>query len=246
VDQPTVPARCVGIIGGMSPQSTVTYYQTIVRLHFEATGEHTYPRILIGSIPFQLISDASHEDDWDRVRDLVQAEGDALTAAGADFLLIATNTIHKVVPQLGFSRPLLSIFDAVARAADEVGYKRLGLTGTRFTMSDGFYTDAMEKRGLEVVIPSEQDQEIIHRIIYEELVRGEVLPESVSAFSEIGKRLLDAGADAVLLGCTELELLTRGGSAGVPILDTTFVHARAAWEQATGRVEYPMIPAGGT
>lgn len=237
--------KCIGIIGGMSPQSTVTYYQTIVRLHYEAEGDHAYPRIVIGSIPFQQISDACHDGNWDRVRDIVQDEGDALTVAGADFLLISANTIHKIMHGLRFSRPLLTIYDAVAVAAREQGMTRLGLTGTGFTMADGFYEEALRERDLEVVLPSEEDQEAVHRIIYDELTTGTVLPESQRAFAEVSARLRDAGADAVLLACTELELLTRDFDLGVPALDTTFAHAEAAWKVATGRAEYPLVTLSG-
>jgi len=227
----------------MSPQSTVTYYQTIVRLHHEATGSHDYPRVLIGSIPFQPVSDACHDGDWEAVRQLVQAEGDALVAGGADFLLIAANTIHKVLPDLRLSRGLLTIYDAVTVAAEERGFSRLGLTGTGFTMSDGFYQKALEARGLAVVVPVDEDQKTIHRIIYEELVRSTITGPSREAFSAVGRRLVEAGADAVLLACTELELLTRQSSLGVPTLDTTLAHARAAWEQATHRAEYRLFTA---
>lgn len=238
--------KCIGIIGGMSAQSTVTYYQTIIDLHHAVTGNHSYPRIVIGSIPFQPVSDASHEGDWDGVRRLVQEEGDALISAGADFLLIATNTIHKVLPELVFAKPLLTIYDAVAVAAGERNYTRLGLTGTRFTMSDGFYEQELITRGLDVVIPSQQDQERIHHIIYDELVSGVVREESREIFSTIAGRLRKDGAEAVLLACTELELLTRDFQMSVPLLDTTLAHAEAAWKEATGRAEYSLYITSGT
>ncbi len=237
--------RTIGIIGGMSAESTVTYYQTIHQLHREATGGHDYPRVVIGSIPFGPIAEASHAGDWAAIIRMVQAEGDALAAAGADFLVIATNTIHKVVPELDLACPLLSILDAVAVAARQQGRQRLGLTGTMYTMTDGFYREGLEERGLGVVIPEEEDRETIHRIIYDELVSGEVRLESVARFGEVAARLGAAGADAILLACTELELLTRSGGLPVPVLDTTYIHARAAWEQATGRVDYPLIVGGG-
>lgn len=237
---------CIGIIGGMSPQSTVTYYQTIIDLHYAEFGEHSYPRIVIGSIPFKPVEDLSHGGDWDGITALVQDEGDALTAAGADFLIISANTIHKVIPGLAFSRPLLTVYDAVKRAADETGCRSLGLTGTSFTMADGFYRDALEERGLKVILPATADQDVIHQIIYGELVRGEVVPESVRKFGEIGERLIEAGAEKVLLGCTELEMLTREGSVTVPFLDTAFTHAKAAWEQATGQTSHMLMKTGGT
>lgn len=235
--------KTIGIIGGMSPESTVTYYETIVRTHYRAMEEHDYPRILIGSVPFQPISDACHEGAWSTVRDLIQAEADALAAAGADFLLIAANTPHKVVPDLTLPRPLLAIYDAVSVTAEEAGYRSLGLTGTDFTMSDGFFQRALEERDLEVVLPEPQDRERIHRMIYDDLVRGEVTAAHRMLFTEIGERLLEGGADAVLLACTELELLTRAGDFVFPTLDTTTLHAKAAWSHALGRREYAMLPA---
>jgi len=236
---------CIGIIGGMSPQSTVTYYQTIINLHYAKFDVHSYPRIVIGSIPFQPVEDLSHKGDWDGITALVQDEGDALTAAGADFLIISANTIHKVVPDLAFSRPLLTVYDAVKGAADDIGCRSLGLTGTSFTMADGFYRDALEERGLEVILPTTADQDVIHQIIYRELVRGEIVPESVRKFGEIGERLIEAGAEKVLLGCTELEMLTRDGTVTVPFLDTAYTHAKAAWEQATGQASHMLMNTGG-
>jgi len=237
--------RCIGIIGGMSAESTATYYLHIHHLHFAATNRHDYPRIVIGSIPFEAVSEASHEGDWEAIRRLVQAEGEALEAAGADFLLIATNTIHKVMPELRLSRPLLALYDAVAASAAEREIQTLGLTGTRFTMSDGFYAEALEARGLKVIIPAETDQDTIHRIIYDELTAGVVEPASQQAFAEAGSRLVERGAEAVLLGCTELEMLTRDGAVDLPLLDTTTAHAEAAWKYATGRADYPLFVGAG-
>ena len=176
---------------------------------------------------------------------MIQAEGEALAAAGADFLMILANTPHKVVPDLALPIPLLTVYDAVAITAKGIGFRKIGLTGTNFTMSDGFYKTALEERGLEVVLPPGDDREIIHRIIYDELVTGLVRPESQETFADIAQRLGESGADVVLLGCTELELLTRERALEVPSIDTTFVHAVAAWEQAIGKAEYPMIEPGG-
>lgn len=241
----TSPHSCIGMIGGMSPQSTITYYDTIIRAHHGSYGDHTYPRIVIGSIPFQPLQDASHDGDWGLIAELVQAEGEALAAAGADFLMILANTVHKVVPDLSLPLPLLTVYDAVARTANGIGFRKIGLTGTDFTMSDGFYRAALEERGLEVVLPEPEDRQTIHRIIYDELVAGIVRPGSQEAFAEIALRLAGQGAEVVLLGCTELELLTRDRSLEAPSLDTTFTHATAAWKHATGQEAYPLIPAGG-
>ncbi len=237
---------CIGMIGGMSPQSTITYYQTIIRVHYASYADHSYPRILIGSIPFQPLSDACHEGDWGAIRDMIQAEGEALAAAGADFLMILANTPHKVVPLLNLPRPLLTVYDAVASTAKGIGFRKIGLTGTDFTMSDGFYQAALEERDLDVVLPDPEDRETIHRIIYDELVTGLVTEESQEAFARIAVRLGEKGAEVVLLGCTELELLTRNRSLEVPSLDTTFAHAVAAWKHATGQEQYPLIEPGGS
>jgi aspartate racemase len=132
----------------------------------------------------------------------------------------------------------------VARTAGGIGFTKIGLTGTDFTMSDGFYQAALEERGLEVVLPEPEDRQAIHRIIYDELVAGIVRPESQDAFAEIAVRLARQGAEVVLLGCTELELLTRDRSLKAPSIDTTFTHAVAAWKHATGQEEYPLVTAG--
>jgi len=234
------------MIGGMSPQSTITYYETIVRVHFATYTDHSYPRIVIGSLPFQPLNDASHEGDWGFIRDEIQAEGEALASAGADFLMILANTPHKVVPDLDLPVPLLTIYDAVAATARGIGFRKIGLTGTNFTMSDGFYQAALEERDLEVVLPEVEDRETIHRTIYDELVSGLVTEESQEVFGEIAVRLAEQGAEVVLLGCTELELLTRKRTLEVPSIDSTFAHAVAAWKQATGQEEYPMIEPGGS
>ncbi len=232
----TLPS--VGIVGGMSPESTVTYYQQIVHRHTREFGNHAYPRILIASVSFQQYMDWQHEGAWDRIAAGLQKELEALARAGASYAVVATNTMHKALPAIKSPIPVLSILDAVSRYARKEGIKKLGLTGTKFTMSDGFYARGLEERGLGVVIPSAEEQETINSIIYDELIRGVVNPSSVERFAAIVGRLADRGAEAVLLGCTELELLTRERPLSVRVLDTTRIHAEAAWELAVGRLSF--------
>jgi aspartate racemase len=226
----------VGIVGGMSPESTVTYYQHIVHRHTAECANHAYPRIIIASVSFQQYMDWQHAGTWDRIAAGLQKELEVLALAGASYVVLATNTMHKALPEIKSPIPVLSILDAVSRHACKEGLERLGLTGTKFTMSDGFYSQGLEKRGLGVVLPSTEEQEAINKIIYYELIQGIVNPSSVQQFAEIVGKLADRGAEAVLLGCTELELLTRERSLPAQTLDSTRIHADAAWEVAVGRV----------
>lgn len=218
----------------MSPESTITYYQQIVRQHQNEFEKHDYPRIVIASVSFQQFIDWQHAGDWSRIAEELEKEFEAVAKAGADFAILATNTMHKVLPGIKTEIPVLSVLDAVGDFAKERGIKSIGLTGTRFTMSDGFYAQGLEERGLKVVIPTSDEQEIIHRIIYEELIQGEIKPDSVSKFTEVSRNLSQNGADAILLGCTELELLSRENSLPVPTLDSTRIHAEAAWKISVG------------
>jgi len=225
-------ALTIGIIGGMSPESTVAYYQHIIRSHLEKFGDHSYPRIIIASVSFQQFINWQHEGFWERIAEELMKEFQAVAAAGADFAILATNTMHKILPQINSPIPVLSIIDAVADYAKANDVKNIALTGTRFTMSDGFYREGLEKHSLSVSLPSEPEQERIHNIIYNELVRGEINSRSVKDFNEIAQSLLNLGADAVLLGCTELALLTQETSASMKLIDSTGVHADAALKAA--------------
>jgi aspartate racemase len=229
----------IGIVGGMSPESTITYYQQIVRRHQATLHNHGYPRMVIASVSFQQYVDWQHAGAWDQVAAGLQREFAAVAAAGADFAILATNTMHKVLPQISSPVPVLHILDAVAEHARAAGVRAVGLTGTAFTMGDGFYAAGLQSRGLAVVLPTTAEQAAIHRIIYDELIRGEIVPASVAEFTTIAQGLVARGADAVLLACTELELLTRPAPLPVPVLDTTQIHADTAWEIAVGRRPLP-------
>lgn len=224
----------IGIVGGMSPESTVTYYHHIVRRHQAEYHDHSYPRIAIISVSFQKYIDWQHDGDWDQITRGLECEFQKAAAAGADFALLATNTMHKVLPSVNSPIPILSILDAVGGYTKINRVKTLGLTGTKFTMGGGFYVEGLESRGLNVVIPFAAEQEVIHNIIYKELIFGKVNPLSARDFSEIAQGLISRGAEAILLACTELELLTRGLLIQLMCLDSTQIHADAAWEIAIG------------
>lgn len=228
-------ALCIGIIGGMSPESTVTYYQHIVRRHRTEFGDHSYPRIVIASVSFQKYVDWQHKGDWDRITTELRREFQAVAAAGAGFAVLATNTMHKVLPFIESPIPVLNVLDAVVSYAKGAGIRSVGLTGTMFTMSDGFYSRGLESRGLSVIVPDAAEQERIHRIIYDELITGDVRDSSVESFRLIADALLSGGAEAVVLGCTELQMLVRGEGFKGRTIDSTLVHAEAAWEMSTNQ-----------
>lgn len=231
----TQQSLTIGIVGGMSPESTVSYYQHIVRRHQLDFHNHSYPRIVIASVSFQRYIEWQHEGAWDRIAKELESEFQAVAAAGADFAVLATNTMHKVLPQTSSPIPVLSIIDVVARYSKAKGIKRVGLTGTRFTMSDGFYAEGLEARGLKVLLPNKSGQEMIHNIIYNELIFGKVNSASAQKFDEAARDLLNRGADAVILGCTELALLMQEVPAHSEYIDSTQIHADAAWEVSIGR-----------
>jgi aspartate racemase len=227
-------ALSIGIVGGTSPESTAHYYLHIVHRHFREYGDHSYPRILIASLNFQEMLRWQEEGNVDALAGALSRECQALAAGGADFALLAANTMHMYLPRMKSPLPMLTVYDAVADAARAAGLKRLGLTGTRLTMSEPFYREGLKERGLEVVLPSQEDQEAIHRIIFAELVRGVVTPTSALVFGDICRRLMGAGADGILLACTELGMLIAKDVPRFPCLDTAEVHAEAAWRKALG------------
>lgn len=232
----------IGIVGGMSPESTVVYYRRIVRRHLESFGDHSYPRVVVASVSFQQYVEWQHGQDWAAITRGLEGEFRAIAAAGADFALLATNTMHKVLPDISSPVPVLNIMDVVARHALGRGLSRLGLTGTLFTMSDGFYARGLEERGLGVVVPDGAQQGRIHRIIYDELIEGRVEGASVKGFAAIAEDLTRRGAEAILLGCTELGLLTGPAAFPTEAIDSTLLHADAAWEVAVGA--RPLVGAG--
>lgn len=226
--------KTIGILGGMSPESTVAYYEYLTRTYTERYGDYGYPPIVIYSVSFQPYVDWPAAGRWDLVAEGLGAAAQKLEAAGADFILIATNTMHRVLDevQARVTVPLLSLLEVVGEAVEERGWQRVGLLGTRFTMESDLYTRPLGERGIEVLVPDPEARSEVDRVIYEELVAGEINPASRARFKEIVVSLEQAGAEGVILGCTEIPLLLRPQESALPLVDTTRVHAEAALEYA--------------
>ena len=224
----------IGILGGMSPESTVAYYETITRTYTERFGDYGYPEVLIHSVSFQPYVDWPNLGRWDLVGSGLAAAAQGLERAGADFVLIATNTMHIVVDDVraAIGVPVLNLLDVVGDAIERAGLTKVGLLGTAFTMSHPLYRDALGPRGIEVLVPGEADQATVHRVIYDELVAGKVLDASRQAYVEIVGRLVARGAQGMILGCTEIPLLVGEADVSVSLFDTTRLHAEAALQLA--------------
>lgn len=222
--------KTIGLIGGMSWESTIPYYEIINTCVKEALGGLHSARILLYSVEFDEIEKCQASGDWARSADILADAAQKLEAAGADFLLICTNTMHKVEPQIR-SRvhiPIIHIVDAVADVLEAEGVTRVGLLGTKYTMTQDFYKQKLMDRGLEVLIPGPEDVERVNDIIFHELCVGTIREESRQCYSRVIETLKAAGAQAVILGCTEIGLLVRPEDSVLPIFDTTLVHAQKA------------------
>jgi aspartate racemase len=224
----------IGILGGMSPESTVAYYEYITRTYTERYGDYGYPEIIIYSVSFQPYVDWPNQERWDLVAQGLARAAQKLEAAGADLILIATNTMHLVFDQVQGSvqTPMLSLLDAVAEAILARGLDRVGLLGTRFTMEKAFYQDALARHGITVLVPDAADREYVNAVIYDELVAGQIRDQSRAGFAAIVRRLAERGAEGVILGCTEIPLLIAEADVGLPLFDTTAIHAEAALQYA--------------
>jgi len=227
--------KTIGLIGGMSWESTASYYRLINEAVKQRLGGLHSAKLVLCSVDFAEIERMQAAGDWDSSGVLLAGAARALESAGADFLLLCTNTMHKVAPaiQTAVHIPFLHIADATADAIKAAGLSRVGLLGTRFTMEQDFYTGRLrERHGLEVLVPGLPDREVVHRVIYDELCLGHVVDASRGAYRRIIAGLVDRGAEAIVLGCTEISLLVRGDDASVPLFDTTDLHARKAVDWA--------------
>jgi aspartate racemase len=227
--------KTIGLLGGMSWESTVPYFQVLNREVGRRLGGLHSARILLLSLDFQEIETLQHQGRWEELGTILAREARTIQEAGADFLVLCTNTMHLVAPAIeaAIQIPLLHIADATALRIREAGLSRVGLLGTRFTMEEPFYRGRLqEHHGLEVMVPPAEDRALVHRVIYEELVLGKILPASRREYQRIAKALEREGAQGVILGCTEIGLLLKPGDAGVPLFDTALIHAEAAVEMA--------------
>jgi len=227
--------KTIGLIGGMSWESTLQYYRLINETIKDRLGGLHSAKIILYSVDFHDIERLQQACDWEAAGALLAGAARSLEGAGSDFLVLCTNTLHKVAPRIeaAVAIPLLHIADPTAGEIKRAGYSKVGLLGTRFTMEQAFYRERLsERHGLQVIIPDAEDRHAIHRIIFEELCLGSTLPESRSACRSIMGRLASQGAEAIILGCTEISLLVTQQDSEVPLFDTTTLHARAAAEQA--------------
>jgi aspartate racemase len=223
--------KTIGLLGGMSWESTELYYRWINEGVKARLGGLHSARIALVSVDFQEIEDLQHRGDWDAAGKALARAAQRIEAAGADFLVICTNTMHKVAPAItaAIAIPLLHIADATAERIEASGYHTIGLLGTNFTMEQDFYRGRLvERHGLDVLVPDEADRRIVHRIIYEELVLGQVQDASRSEYLRIIDALAARGAEAIILGCTEITLLVQQEHTAIPLFDTTAIHAEAA------------------
>jgi len=227
--------KTIGLIGGMSWESTQFYYQQINRAVRERLGGLHSAKILLYSVDFAPIEQFQHAGDWPATADVLSNAAQSLEVGGADFFLICTNTMHKVADVIAgsVSIPLLHIADATGQVLRDDGIKRVGLLGTAFTMKESFYKDHIsEHYGIEVVVPDAADIKRVHDIIYQELCLGEVRDGSRKKYLEVIDRLREQDCEAIILGCTEIGMLVKQVDTDIKLYDTTEIHAQAAVERA--------------
>ncbi|WP_321392892.1 aspartate/glutamate racemase family protein [Emcibacter sp.] len=226
--------KTIGLIGGLSWESTATYYKLMNRIAGDCLGGIHSARLLMWSFDFAEVAELQAAGDWDRLHDLMIQAGRTLQDGGADALIICTNTMHKCVDLMeeALYVPILHICDVTAKAIWQQESRAPILLGTRYTMEQAFYRDRLARNGVAVVVPEKDDRDEIHRIIYDELCKGKILPESKQAYLEIINRLAGKGADGVILGCTEIGLLIGQEDLELPVFDTTILHTTAAMDWA--------------
>jgi aspartate racemase len=223
--------KTIGLLGGMSWESSLEYYRLLNQLVRERLGGSHSAKIAMVSLDFAAIEQLQMEGDWEGAARIMIASARQIEAAGADLLLICTNTMHLMAEevQAAIQIPLLHIVDATAQAVISQGVQKVGLLGTSFTMEKDFYRGRLEKEhGLEVLVPDQDGRDLVHRVIYDELVLGSIREESRKAYRQVIQSLVDRGAQGIILGCTEIGLLIKQPDLSLPVFDTTEIHARAA------------------
>ena len=222
--------KTIGLLGGMSWESTELYYRLInEETKRRLGGLHSAPIAMV-SVDFHEIEEYQRQGDWDAAAQSLASKARQIEAAGADFLLICTNTMHRVAQEVQstIKIPLLHLADATATRILQAGTKTVGLLGTKFTMEQDFYKNRLEQQGVKVLIPPESDREIIHQVIYDELCLGHVCESSRQEYLRIIEQLGAAGVEGVIQGCTEIVMLVQQKHTNVPLFDTTSIHAQEA------------------
>ncbi len=227
--------KTIGLIGGMSWESSVEYYRIVNETTKAKLGGLHSAKSIMYSVDFAEIERLQHQNRWQEAAQVLIDAARSIENSGADFIVLCTNTMHKVAEEIQahINIPFLHIADATARQITDSGIKKVGLLGTRFTMEEDFYKSRLtEKFGLDVIIPDADAREVVHRVIYDELVVGEIRQDSKERYLNIIQQLVDGGAEGIILGCTEIGLLVHQGDCRVPLFDTTRIHAVAAVEYA--------------
>ena len=227
--------RMIGLIGGMSWESSLEYYRIINEtVHAKLGGFHSAKSIMV-SVDFAEIEILQRQGRWPEATRMLIGAAKSLENGGADFIVLCTNTMHKMADEIqaNIQIPFLHIAEATAQKIKDAGINKVGLLGTRFTMEEDFYISRLSQRyGLDVIVPNTGEREIVHRVIFDELVKGEIRPESKEQYIDIIEGLVKEGAEGVILGCTEIGILVRDGDCRTPLFDTTKIHAEAAVEFA--------------
>ncbi|MFJ5631596.1 aspartate/glutamate racemase family protein [Streptomyces goshikiensis] len=240
--------KTIGLLGGMSWESTAEYYRLLNELTRERLGGLHSARCVLYSVDFAEIERLQAGGRWSEAGEVLAAAAGSLEAAGADLVLICTNTMHKVADQVqaAISVPLLHLADATADAVKAAGARRVGLLGTAFTMEQDFYRGRLAAAGLDVRVPDAAGRALVHRVIYEELCQGIVREESRAAYRQVIGELVADGAEGIILGCTEIELLVGAADSPVPVFPTARIHAEAAVEAALGSTDLGSTDLTGT
>lgn len=227
--------KTIGLIGGMSWESTTSYYQMLNQGIKQKLGGLHSAKICLYSVNFDEIEKLQHQGKWHETAEILASAAKSVEAGGADFILICTNTMHKVAPQIekAISKPLLHIADTTAKQLLKDGIKKVGLLGTCFTMEQDFYKGRLtDQFSIETLVPDQQDRQMVHDVIYQQLCRGEILDQSRAQYLKVIEKLQQQGAQAIILGCTEIALLVQQQHTSVKLYDTTEIHAQAAVEMA--------------
>ncbi|MGM7699838.1 aspartate/glutamate racemase family protein [Microbacterium sp. A84] len=228
--------KTIGVLGGMSWESSLEWYRLANERVRERLGGHHSARILLDSLDFADIEAMQARDDWDAAAQLLAGRARALEDAGAELLVLCTNTMHLVAERIqdAVSIPFLHIVDVTAEAIHPTGVRTVGLLGTAFTMERPFYADRLGAHGIRTIVPDAEGRRVVHDVIYDELVHGVVREESRQRYQRVMEDLVDRGAEGIILGCTEIELLIGSDDAAVPVYPTTSLHVDAALTAALG------------
>ncbi|WP_094701337.1 aspartate/glutamate racemase family protein [Brevibacillus laterosporus] len=231
--------KTIGLLGGMSWESTTEYYKHINQMVNQRVGALASARCVVYSVNFEEIVQCQKEGRWDDAAAILGGAAQRIEKAGADCLLVCTNTMHKIAEQISalITIPFLHIADATAEKIQERKLRKVGLLGTKFTMEQDFFIEKMKNHGIEIIVPAEKERDIVHQVIFDELCKGIITNTSRQAYRNIMDELVKAGAEGIILGCTEITLLVSPEDATVPLFDTTRIHAEKAVDFALLLVE---------